>query len=205
MPMRRILSTALTAFLGLLLVSCGASRPVKFYALESPAPAPAASAQPFPVKIIVGRISASHLYNDDRIVYQTGPVELGAYEYQRWAGPPAEMIENMLVDTLRDSKQYAAIERLTSRTRGDYILRGHLSDLKEVDGPTIVARFELELELFQPKTGMTVWHKSYMHDEPVSKKSVSEVVEALQRNVQAGIQFLTADLAQSFPTFPPAH
>lgn len=203
MLMRRTLSTALTALLGVLLASCGASRPVKFYALESPAPPPAVS-QTFPVKIIVGRISASHLYNDDRIVYQTGPVELGAYEFQRWAGPPAEMIENMLVDTLRDSKQYAAVERLTSRTRGDFILRGHLSALKEVDSPAIVARFELELELFQPKTGMTVWHKTYVHDEPVSRKAVPDIVEALQRNVQAGILFLTDDLARNFPSQPPS-
>jgi ABC-type uncharacterized transport system auxiliary subunit len=203
MPMRRILSTALTAFLGVLLASCGASRPVKFYALESPASS-AASNQPFPFKIIVGRISASHLYSDDRIVYQTGPVQLGTYEYQRWAGPPGEMIEAMLVDALRGSEQYAAVERLTSRTRGDYILRGHLSALKEMDSPALVARFELELELFQPKTGTTVWHKSYAHDEPVSKKSVPDVVEALQRNVQAGIQFLTNDLAQHFASHPPS-
>lgn len=204
MPMRRIISTALTALLGVLLASCGASRPVKFYALESPAPPPAVSTQPFQVKIIVGRISASHLYNDDRIVYQTGPVELGAYEYQRWAGPPGEMIEAILVDTLRSSEQYAAVERLTSRTRGDYILRGHLSALKEMDSPALVARFELELELFQPKTGTTVWHKSYAHDEPVSKKAVPDVVEALQRNVQAGIQYLTDDLAKHFASLPPS-
>jgi ABC-type uncharacterized transport system auxiliary subunit len=203
MPMRRIISTALTAFLGVLLASCGASRPVKFYALDPPVPS-VASTQPFPVKIIVGRISASHLYNDDRIVYQVGPVELGAYEYQRWAEPPGEMIENMLVDTLRGSKQYGAIERLTSRTRGDYILRGHLSALKEVDSPALAARFELELELFQPKTGKTIWHEPYAHDEPVSRKSVPEVVEALQRNVQTGILKLTADLAEFFASQPPA-
>jgi ABC-type uncharacterized transport system auxiliary subunit len=203
MPTRRIISTALTVLLGGLLASCGASRPVKFYALEPAAPSPA-STQPFPVKLIVGRISASHLYNDDRIVYQTGPVELGAYEYQRWAGSPNEMIEGMLVEALRGSGQYGTVEHLTSRTHGDYILRGHLSALKEVDSPALVARFELELELFQPKTGTTVWYQSYLHDEPVSKKAVSDVVEALQRNVQAGIQQLTAGLAQYFASHPPS-
>ena len=64
-----------------------------------------------------------------------------------------------------------------------------------MDLPTgIVGRFAMQLELFQTKTGTVVWAQSYSHDEPVAKKKVNDVVEALQKSVQAGLNELTAGL-----------
>ena len=54
----------------------------------------------FPVRLLVARITASHLYRDDRLVYGSGPVQLGTYEYERWAEPPADMIQDMLISSL---------------------------------------------------------------------------------------------------------
>jgi ABC-type uncharacterized transport system auxiliary subunit len=128
---------------------------------------------------------------------------MGAYEYHRWVEPPTDMIEDMLVHTLRASGQYRSVSRRSSNSRGDYILRGRLSALEEVDIPAIAARFSIELELFQPKTGATVWTQEYSHDEPVGTKTVPAIVEALQRNVQAGMQQLSAGLAQYLAAHPP--
>jgi cholesterol transport system auxiliary component len=194
----RVLATLLLAGL----VGCGATRPVKYYALE-PSTSSVNSANPYPVTILVGHITAPHLYRDDRLVYQTGPGQLGAYEYQRWAEPPTDMIEAMLLQTLRASGQYRSVSRQSSNSRGDYILRGRLSALQEVDSPGVAARFAIELELFQPKTGATVWTQEYSHDEPVGTKTVPAIVEALQRNVQAGMQQLSAGLAQYLAAHPP--
>lgn len=181
---------------------CGATRPVKFYVLDSaPAPVDSPAAQ-HPVTLLVGHLSASHLYRDDRLVYGAGPVELGTYEYDRWAEIPTDMIQDMLLSSLRASGQYRSVERISSNVRGDYIVRGHLYSLYEVDKPALVARFSLELELFDPATHATVWSNSYTHDEPVQGKGVSNVIEALDRNVQAGIQQLTASLNQYFASHP---
>ena len=87
--------------------------------------------------------------------------------------------------------------------RGDYIVRGHLYALDEVDGPALAARFSFQIELFDPKTSATIWSDSYTHDEPVAGKKVSDVVEALDRNVSAGLTQLTAHLAQYFADHPP--
>lgn len=181
---------------------CGASRPVKFYVLDSaPAPVTAPAAQ-YPVTLLVGHLSASHLYRDDRLVYGAGPVELGTYEYNRWAEIPTDMIQDMILTSLRASGQYRSVERISSNVRGNYIVRGHLYSLYEVDKPALLARFSLELELFDPATHMTVWSDSYSHDEPVQGKSVPEVVEALDHNVQTGIQQLIANLNQYFASHP---
>jgi cholesterol transport system auxiliary component len=182
-----------------MLSGCGAARPPKFYTLEKlPAAAPAA-AQVYPVSLMVGRLTAPQLLRGDRIVYGMSSVEMGVYTAHRWAEPPPQMIETMLIEKLRATGQYKSVQRLAGASRGDYILRGRLIALNEMDTPSgIVARFAMELELFQPKSGTVVWTQSYEHDEPVAKKTVNDVVEALQQNVEAGLQQLTAELGQYF-------
>jgi len=123
---------------------CGASRPVKYYVLDAGAsqPAPATNAPArFPVTLLVARIASAHLYHDDRLVYGSGPVELGTYEYQRWAEPPAEMVQDTLISTLRSTGQYRSVSAIGSNLRGQYVLRGHLYALHEVDNPAISALF----------------------------------------------------------------
>ena len=202
MLIRRMRQTTLVVVLAGISASCGASRPTKYYVLDvSPAPAIDPTAQ-FPITLLIGRITASRLYRDDRLVYGSGPVELGTYEYQRWAESPADMVQDILISSLRSSGQYRSVSRIESNFRGDYIIRGHLYGLYEVDKPALTARFSLQLELFDPKSGATVWTDSYSHDEPVTGKTVADIVEALDRNVQAGMQQLTASLGQYFLNHP---
>jgi ABC-type uncharacterized transport system auxiliary subunit len=189
----------LLMFAGVIVTAnCGAARPVKYYTLNpAPTPEPSVSAEndaPLPVTILMGRITAPHLYLDSPIVYSAGSVELGTYPDHRWAEVPTEMLETMLTQSLRAKGKIRSVGRLGSRARGDYILRGHLYSLEEVDSPSLVARFSLSLELFQPKTGNVVWSQSYTHDEPVDRKSVSAVVEALRQDVLAGLDQLTNSL-----------
>jgi ABC-type uncharacterized transport system auxiliary subunit len=196
---RGISQIAAVCLLAGLATACGATHPTKYYVLDAPpAPAPAAQA-PIPVRLVVGRITASHLYREDRLVYGTGTVQMGTYEFERWSAPPVDLIQDMLVAALRNSGQYRAVSRIGSSARGDYVVRGHLYALDEIDNkPGLAARFALELELFDPSAGSVVWSGSYNHDEPVEGKhlSVSDVVQALDRNVAAGIQQLTSGLSQ---------
>lgn len=190
---------ALGALAGILVIaSCGSTRPVSYYTLNStPTPEPSVTVKndaPLPFTLLVGRITASHLYLNDPIVYSNGGVELGTYEYHRWVDVPTEMLETMLVQALRQQGKFRSVGRLGSGARGDYILRGHLYSLEEVDSPSITARFSIELELFQPKTGTVVWHQSYNQDERVGQKSVTAVVEALRQEVLAGFDRLTTSL-----------
>ncbi|MGH9684976.1 MAG: ABC-type transport auxiliary lipoprotein family protein [Candidatus Acidiferrales bacterium] len=188
----------LTAFLS----ACGAPRPIKYYVLDVPTvPAQASSAQ-FPITLVVARPTASNLYRDDRLVYGTGPVQRGVYSDHRWAETPSDMIQDMLVSTLRSTGQFRSVSRINSTARGDYIVRSRLSALYEVDKPELVARFSLQLELFDPAARATVWSDSYTHDEPVQGKSVADVVEALNRNVDTGMKYLTAGISQYFATHP---
>jgi len=189
--------------LAILMAGCGAARPVKYYVLDvNPAPATSPSAQ-IPVTLLVGRLVASQLYRDDRLVYGSGPVQLGTYEYDRWAESPADMVQNMLVTMLRSSGQFRSVSKVTSNVRGEYVVRGHLYAMYGVDQPELVARFTLQLELYDPGSRTTVWSQIYTHDEPVAAKTVPAIVEAMDKNVTAGLQQLSGGIAQYFASHPP--
>lgn len=199
---RRMQFSALL-MLAMLVAGCGAARPVKYYVLDvNPAPVSSASAQ-IPVTLLVARLVASHLYHDDRLVYGSGPVQLGTYEYDRWAEPAADMVQNMLVTVLRRQGQFRSVSKVTSNVRGEYVLRGHLFAMYGVDQPELVARFTLQLELYDPATRTTVWSQIYTHDEPVQGKTVPDIVIAMDKNVTAGLQQLTAGIEQYFVSHPP--
>jgi ABC-type uncharacterized transport system auxiliary subunit len=190
-------------FFVVIAAGCTTARAPRYYFLTASPASPQANASQFPVTILVGRLSAPRILRDDRVVYGMTDVEMGVDEYHRWTEPPTEMIEQLLVEHLRRSGQYKSVQRISSTARGDYLLRGHLTSLNERDDPGgIKARFNVQLELFDQKAGTVVWTDSYSHDEPVEKKSVSAVVESLQKNVNTGITQLTGSLAQYFASRP---
>jgi ABC-type uncharacterized transport system auxiliary subunit len=201
----KITVSVLTLCLGIL-NGCGAARPSKYYQLTVPGDTTtAADPSPYPVTLLLGPITSSHLYREDHIVYSSDAQNMGTYEYQRWAAPPTEMIEDVLLRQLRASGRYRAIYSLHSNIHGDYLLHGHLYDFKEVTGGTLVARVTLELELRDTKTGATVWTHFYTHDEPVSGKDVSGVVAAIDRNAQQAVNEIRAGVDQYFSTHLPGN
>ena len=190
-----------TMFLAIALAGCVSARSPRYYTISVPSARPQTSDPQFPVTLVMGRLYAPHLLRDDRVVYSMSDVELGVDEYHRWAEPPTGMIERLLVQRLRTSGKFRAVQHLSSSTRGDFILRGYLGSLNEVDDPAgIKARFTLQLELFDVKQARVVWNDSYTHDEPVAEKKVSSVVESLQKGVNMGIDQLTSNLEQYFAT-----
>jgi ABC-type uncharacterized transport system auxiliary subunit len=182
---------------------CGAARPSKYYELTVPGDlAPAVDPNPYPVTLLLGPLTASHLYREDHIVYSSGGQNMGTYEYQRWAQPPTEMMDEVLFRQLRASGRYRGVNSMRSNARGDYLLHGRLYDFKEVSGSPLVARIAFELELKDTKTGATVWTHFYAHDELVSGKDIAAVVAALDHNVQSGISEMKASLEQYFAAHP---
>jgi ABC-type uncharacterized transport system auxiliary subunit len=194
-----------TVLVGIFFAGCGATRPSHYYHLTVLERSPSSAGQePFPVTLLVSPFNASHLYREDRIVYGTQHEQMGTYQFERWSEPPTEMLDEILVRHLRRSGRYRQVYSLHSTSRGDYLLRGHLYDLKELaTGGGLMARVSFEAELLDSKTKNTLWTHSYTHDEPVAGKDVAAVVAALNRNVQAGVADTTASLEQYFVAHPP--
>lgn len=199
---RKFQVSALALLVGFL-AGCGAARPSKYYQLTVPSNAASVEkADAVPVTLLLGGLMTSHLYREDRIVYGHGAEQLGTYEFERWAEPPAELIEGVLLRRLRASGRYRAVYYRRSNMKGDFAIRGRLYDFKELTGAQILARVTLELEMRDLNTGGTVWTHHYTHDEPVNGKDVPAVVAALDRNVQRAAAEVIASLDQYFAAHP---
>jgi len=197
---QRIVLLILSLYLGML-NGCGAARSSEFYQLTVPSEkASAADPAPYPVTLVLGPITTSDLYRDDRIVYTASGEVIGTYEYRRWAEPPSEMINDVLVRELQRAGHYEHVYALASDVHGDYVLRGRLYDFREVDGNGLSTRVAFDFELRDSKTGTTVWNRSYSHDEPVNGKDVSAVVAAMDRNVHSGLSEVLEGLDKYFST-----
>ncbi|MGA2812649.1 MAG: ABC-type transport auxiliary lipoprotein family protein [Candidatus Acidiferrum sp.] len=203
---RRLEGAAFAA--GLLLVaiavsSCGAARPIRYYQLNVPEAAPAQSAEPLPITLVLGQLTTSHLYREDRIVFGEQGEGMGTYEYQRWAEPPTEMIHAILLRDLRNTRRFREVYSVKSAVHGDYVLHGQLYDFKEVSVPNLVARVSFELQLRDAKKGITVWNMAYRQDEPVTVKEPSAVVAALDKNIHRGLDQAVSGIDQYFAAHPP--
>jgi ABC-type uncharacterized transport system auxiliary subunit len=193
-----IVIPAVTLCLGML-TSCGAVRPSKYYELTAAGNgAIVTNSAPYPVTLLVGRITTSDLYRDNQIIYTSSGQAMGAYEYHKWAEPPFEMIGDVLLRELQTSGRYRDVYPLRSDVRGDYFLRGNLYELREVDGNVLAARVAFKFELQDTKTRSIVWSHYYSHDETVNGKDVAAVVAAMDRNVQSGLGEVMAGLDRYF-------
>ena len=162
---------------------CVSARPVHYYTLGAPSP-PANRGKPDGLILLVGNIGAPEALQDGRIRYRTGSNEAGIYEYHRWTERPGSMVRNALMRELRESGRYRRVLESGSVTSGDYLLRGKLDEFDEVDRASIQTRISLHLELVDRKINQHVWDRTIEREEPVSGKSVVEVVQSLDRNLQ---------------------
>ena len=186
------------------LSGCGAPKPIRYYQLSLPSDAQARSTtDPYPITLVLAPFFSSHLYREDRIVFANNAEGMGTYQYQRWAAPPTEMIQAMMIRQLRNGGRFREIYAARSAVRGDYLLRGQLYDFKEVSAGTVVARVSFDMELRDTKTNLTVWRHSYNQDEPVTGKTPADVVAALDKNIDRAIREVTTGLDQYFSANPP--
>jgi ABC-type uncharacterized transport system auxiliary subunit len=191
----RTVSIWAIVLLGLLDAGCIDSRPIHYYALETPL-APVAPPAPSGPALTVGNISMPPELQDGRIRYRVGSNEVGAYQFHRWMERPGPMIAESLVRTLRASGKYRSVMEASSSAAGDYILRGRLYDFEEVDTETIQTSISLRVDLEDEKTKRIVWQDLVKHEEPVRGKNVQEVVASLDRNLQAVVKETAEGIAQ---------
>jgi ABC-type uncharacterized transport system auxiliary subunit len=197
-----IATTIVLAMAGL--AGCGGTKPSRYYQLTVPGgSAPPAASPSLPLTILVTPIRTSMLYKDTRLVYSVGPEEMGTYAREQWVGPPPALIQEVLLRQLRSTGLYEGVYYPESSIVGDFALYGRLFDFKEVDsGATVVARLNIDLEMRNLKSLKTVWVFSYVHDEPVSAKTVPDVVAAMNSNVLRMATQASTEMQQYFTSHP---
>ncbi|MBI4467641.1 MAG: membrane integrity-associated transporter subunit PqiC [Acidobacteria bacterium] len=184
---------AVGVLLMLAATACGAPR-TSFYTLQLASPVQSASASRGQLGVEAPR--ASHLLRQDRIVYFTQQNQLNFYQYHRWAEPPVFMVQSLLIRQLQGARLFDHVMPYRAQKGLDYLLRGRLLALEEVDGSAagITARFGLELELVRQKDAEVVWTGRASRERPVSEKTMEAVVEAMSGCVEESLEELTRSM-----------
>ena len=190
--MRATISLCLTAMTFLLAAGCAGTRPVHYYTVV-PTSAPGNQGAPDAPVILVGAITTSEPLQDARIRYRAGANQTGAYEYHRWTERPGGMVRDSLLRALRATGKYHVLEASSSAV-GDYLVRGKLYEFCEVDQAAIQTRISLQVELVDKKTNRVVWDHLYDREDPVAAKSIPEVVESMDRNLQHVVSEVSAQI-----------
>lgn len=197
--MRRMTCITLVVLTMGALSGCLGGRPIRYYTVTYPPPAPAVATGAYPITLLIGHISAPEILEDQPIIYRSGQNEIGAYAYHQWVEPPSEMVKILLIRHLRASGKYQSIAQLGSSVQGSFLLHGRLYDFEEVDrGADITALVSMEFELYDRETHKEVWNRLYTRAEPVQGKKISDVVAALDHNLEQGLTEIMSGLDAYF-------
>ena len=181
-----------------LFAGCGSVRgpATKYYNLDVPlAPTPAGPSTPVSLRIEPFRTAS--LLRQDRIIYRPSPVEVGFYEYHRWAEPPNHAVTKALADQLMRRGVFQSVEISDGGEKADYVLRGSIDRLQEVDYLGAVrAQVSISAELEDPVRRQIVWSSAASSECVVAKSDVRAVVAAMGQASQQSIERLVAEVAK---------
>jgi ABC-type uncharacterized transport system auxiliary subunit len=176
----------------------GAAKPLHYYQLGSVSETQAQPGDVLNASLVVRRFMGSHLLRDDRIVYGTDAHDLELYETRRWAMPPVDLLQDRLTRDLRSTGRFRMVTMLRSDLSTDYALSGQLYDFREFNSSSgVFARLNYDLELRDLKQGRTIWKHSYSHDEQSTGKTVSDLVEAMDKNVKRSVDEIQDGIIQA--------
>lgn len=120
--MKRVVTLLTVSTTLLSLTACGPVKTPKMasYALDRPA-TKVLSQRPRNVTILVNTVQASPTIAGQEMLYQQKPYEVRAFAHNQWIAPPASMMTDLIVESLRHSHAFANV--VTSPFSGHYDYR----------------------------------------------------------------------------------
>jgi uncharacterized lipoprotein YmbA len=205
--MKQVLGFACAFLAALLMVGCGGKvRYPKYSTLALAPPPQAAENNPrITGAVAVRKFEAPAYLRQGRIVYREAPNEVGFYEYHRWAADPGATVTTAVMEALRSSGSFSIVEPYDGRDKPEYLLTGRLERLDEIDyGGGVRVEATLTAQLVNLRTASTVWTGEATQTSRVEQRTVSSVVEEMNRAVQRSIDRLLASMEQQLAHAAPS-
>lgn len=158
---------------------------------------PAGISEPDGPVILVVRPRAAVGFDSPRMIYVERPHELESFARNRWAGPPAAMIEPLLVDALQATGAFAAVIDGGSGLGGDLRLDTEITHLFQdfARSPSRVW-FGVRATLVDAGNGRVLFARNFETEEPAHSDNPRGGAEAANRAVQRVLKEI-ADAAAS--------
>lgn len=181
-----------------LLTGCGSVRgpATQYYKLDIP-PAPTPPGPSEQASLRIEPFRAHGFLRQDRIVYRPSPEEVGFYEYHRWAEPPNDTVTKALADQVTKRRLFQSVEVSDAEDKADYILRGSIDRLQEVDyAGNVRVQVSISAALEDSAQQQVIWSSAASSDCVVAKGDVQAVVAAMSQASQQSILHLMTDVTK---------
>jgi ABC-type uncharacterized transport system auxiliary subunit len=201
---RRVLHLGLGA-VGLSAAGC-ASDPIpreSFYRLGKPAAQGARAGGPIRGTVDVPPLRASGIVNERAILYRDSGNRLEQYNYHAWVEPPSLMIQQSLIEMLRQAQAFQTVASPDMRLDRDFEFMGDIRQWEHVRGAQSSVAIEIEFILRRVRGNAQLLLKTYQANEPVAGDSIDAVAAAFGRGIDSIYSTLLADLAR-IPSEAPA-
>lgn len=150
---------------------------------------------PWPANVRVRDFSITEPYGQNEIVYRQSKYQMGLYNFELWAVKPEFMISDMVFRHLRDAKIFQQVSRSIELENVDYILRGEITALEEVDQDSSwFAHLAMSMYLVDNRTQRVVWTRSWDVQEKILQKKPEFVVRSLSNLLEIVVTEAVGDL-----------
>jgi ABC-type uncharacterized transport system auxiliary subunit len=179
-----------------LLLACGKVRYPDYYTLAVAPTLSPENNERHPLGSLQVRDFETPTYlRQGRIVYRESPTEVGFYEYHRWVTDPGASITTAIISALRSSGLFTHVDSETSHTKPDFLLRGQLGRLDEIDyGGAVRVEVRLSAQLINLRTASIVWSGDEAETARVEGATVNSVVIGMSGAVRKCIDRLLEDM-----------
>jgi ABC-type uncharacterized transport system auxiliary subunit len=185
--------------------SCGRAPSLRYYTLRMPAPPAAGDPTQRATSFVLGvePFRGADVLRDDRILYYESPTQLGFYQQHRWAADPTVMLQELTQRRLQQTGVFAQVQSAPLREPVDYVLKGRVLSLEEVDYQGgVKGRVGLQLSLLRSRDHKVVWSAQRQVESGVREQGVVGVVNALDDAVNQILEEITrAIVAQAESDF----
>jgi len=170
-----------------------------FYRLEIAKPTPLQETR-IDGTLEVNRLRVEALAEGRRILYRTQerPAEVAQYAYQRWSDPPSIMLQDRLVDYLREAQVARTVVTSAARVDVDYQIDGRIKRFEQLigtDSSQVV--IEIELILTRAEGRELLLLGSYREERAARSKGVADAVQAFEAAVEAIFERFVAELPKT--------
>lgn len=135
--------------------------------------------------LMVARPRASAGYDSERMLYVEQTARLDSFARNRWAAPPAEMLEPLLVDALEATGAFQAVVDAGSGLGAGLRLDTEILKLQQefLERPSRV-RLVLRATLVDARSGRILFAETFQAAEPAPGNDPESGVEAANRVVK---------------------
>lgn len=137
------------------------------------------------ITLLVSAPTAAAGYDSRKMIYTRKPYELSEFALNQWAAPPAEMLEPIVVQKLRDTGYFHAVISTAFSTQREYLLKMNLIELRQdfTVNPSRI-RLALQAELIDAKESRVINTRTFTCSIPTPQNTPYNGVVAANRAVE---------------------